>query len=74
MEDYELDDLYCPDCGHQTKSRHCSEITCEEGGILLPGTNIVTCENCQGTGIERWCPSCGKDLSGYKFEDDQDNY
>ena len=51
QDDFEIDDLECPDCGHQTHSRHCSEIMCEGGGIdesdedyLLPGTNVVTCE------------------------------
>lgn len=79
QDDYEIDDLECPDCGHQTHSRRCSEIMCEGGGIdesdedyLLPGTNIVTCETCQGTGIERWCPNCGKDLTGHHFEDEED--
>jgi hypothetical protein len=79
--DYELDDLECPNCWHSTHSRDCTEITCEDGDIdeseedyLMPGTNIVQCNTCLGTGVERWCPNCGKDLIGHKFEDDQEYY
>lgn len=80
MEDYDLDDISCPGCGNDTThSRPCSEITCEDGGIdesaedfLKEGTNVVPCDTCKGTGIERWCPSCGKDLSGVEITDDED--
>jgi len=79
MEDYDIDDLECPQCGHNTHSRECSELMCEDGGIdeseedyLLPGTNVTTCHTCQGTGIERWCPNCGKDLTLYDFETDEE--
>lgn len=78
--EYEIDELYCPKCGHHTHSRHCSEITCEGGVIdeseedyMLPGTSIVCCENCGGTGIERWCPACGEDLTHHIFEEEEDN-
>lgn len=80
--DYEIDDIECAKCGHHsTHSRRCSEITCEEGYIdesdedfLLPGTNMAQCETCKGSGIERWCPSCGADLSGHFAYDDEDEF
>lgn len=77
-DDYEIDGIECPKCGHNTRSRCCTDVACEGGGIddsdedyLLPGTNITLCENCKGTGIERWCPNCGVDLTGQHFEDDE---
>ena len=80
MGDYEIDNLECPKCGANTHSRNCSEIMCEGGGIdesdedyLLPGSSIVACDTCKGTGIERWCPKCGEDLSGVHFEDDDED-
>lgn len=79
--DYDIDDLECPHCGHNTRSRSCSEITCTDGSIdesdeyfLIPGSRMVLCDTCKGSGIERWCPKCGKDLSGVRLcnEDDTD--
>lgn len=81
MSDYDIDDIPCPHCDNLfTHSRRCSEITCEGGFIddsdedyLLPGTNIVECEECKGTGIERWCPHCGRNLSGIKIDYDEED-
>jgi hypothetical protein len=77
MSEYEIDDLECPDCETHLHSRSCSEIMCEGGVVdesdedyLLPGTAQAVCDTCKGTGIERWCPGCGKDFSGHHFEDD----
>lgn len=80
MDDYNIDDLECPKCGANTHSRNCSEIMCEDGSIdeseedyLPPGSCIVLCETCKGTGIERWCPKCGEDLSGVQLKGDEDD-
>jgi hypothetical protein len=62
----------CSKCGHSLiHSRKCSEINCEDGVIdeseedyLKPGSAMVTCDECKGTGVERWCPACGENLSG----------
>jgi len=69
-DDYEIDDLPCPKCGHHvTHSRHCSNFHCQDGMEDLyeddpvnesPGT-FIGCGECCGTGIERWCPNCGAD-------------
>ena len=75
-DDYDIDyDLTCPKCEHSPlHSRSCSNIVCDDGGIdesdedyLLPGTSVVVCEECKGTGIEIWCPKCGANLSGHHF-------
>jgi hypothetical protein len=69
--DYEIDyDLTCPHCGSNTRYRDCSNFLCEDGRMndsdpLWPEEEV--CEECKGTGIERWCPGCGENLSGYKF-------
>ena len=58
MEDYELEDVACPKCDHHPiHSRDCSNIHCNDGYI------IERCPDCNGIGIERWCPSCGYDIS-----------
>lgn len=70
--DYEFDDRECLKCGHSpTHSRSCLE--CHgQGGFdsydedpinFSPGEEFETCEVCHGSGIEWWCPECGKDLA-----------
>jgi hypothetical protein len=70
-DDYEDDDVPCPACGHpETRSRRCTEIDCEDGYChdcgedccccAVPEPN-VTCEECSGTGVVRWCAQCGAD-------------
>ena len=78
MDDYELDDLTCPKCGHSPlHSRSCNG-WCNDGYLdeydndpinFMPGEFVFACPDCKGTGIERWCPNCGEDLSGVHFED-----
>jgi DnaJ-class molecular chaperone len=81
--EYDLDDeLSCPACGHSPlHSRRCSNIHCQGGSVdesdedyMLEGSVLVICEECKGTGVERWCPKCGENLSGHEFEewDDED--
>jgi rRNA maturation protein Nop10 len=70
--DYEIDyNLTCPHCGSNIHWRRCSNVFCEEGKLDLDADPLwpeeEVCEECKGIGIERWCPGCGKDLSGYKF-------
>jgi hypothetical protein len=71
MDDYELDDTVCPRCGHEpTHSRRCINIGCDDGWIDMHNDDPLwydpseteRCEECHGTGIERWCPACGLDL------------
>lgn len=70
MDDYEIDDLPCPACGHHvTHSRHCSNFQCNDGLCDMYDDDPInyapgeweSCDECSGTGIERWCPNCGKD-------------
>ncbi len=70
-DEYEIDDLPCPDCGNpNTHSRHCSAFNCEEGYVdeyhddpinYAPGEEYTVCEECHGHTIHRWCPKCGAD-------------
>ena len=81
MDDYEVEyDLSCPDCGHSPLlSRDCINLFCEDGyieefldDVEIPGTGYeVKCQECKGTGVERWCPKCGANLSGDKRMDEQ---
>lgn len=62
--DYQLDDITCPKCGaNPVHSRTCSNLYCDDGyetdetdGYRIP------CDECHGTGIERWCPVCSIDM------------
>lgn len=71
MDDYDLDDIPCPNCGTEpTHSRRCTEIGCDDGWVDRhnedPGwydeDEPERCGECYGTGIERWCPKCGHNL------------
>jgi len=73
MEDYQIDfESTCPKCGHnRIHWRNCINF-CDEGYIDLyesdpiyyqPG-EVKKCPECRGTGVEIWCPNCGKNLSG----------
>jgi RecJ-like exonuclease len=75
--EYEIDDdCRCSNCGHSPiHFRTCQELGCEEGWFdeseeeyCLPGTVMAMCQECNGTGIEKWCPKCGKNLSGLELE------
>lgn len=77
MEDYEIDfDTCCPKCEHdRIHFRHCIGISCNDGYIdisadyyMTEGSMTIKCDECKGTGIERWCPSCGAELSDVKQE------
>lgn len=81
MTDYEHSDQPCLRCGHApTHQRPCEGIGCEDGWIDLydedpfwydPG-QVEMCLECKGTGIEKWCPKCGANLSGQTAESDDD--
>lgn len=80
MSEYEIDDLECPKCGCNTHSRDCNELGCEDGyhdeseeDYCEPGTIMVKCHECKGTGIERWCPKCGDNLSDHSFPSENDD-
>jgi hypothetical protein len=71
------DKVPCPACGNSTTlSRECTYSGCQDGFEDLyeddpinesPGT-YITCVNCSGTSIERWCPKCGRDYWRAKKE------
>ncbi len=72
-DDFEIDDVGCPKCGSETRSRNCHALYCEDGYIdeyeedainFAPGEEFVRCNECYGTGIERWCPKCGWEWKG----------
>lgn len=75
-------DTACPICGHcPTRSRSCTAISCDEGWIdcyeddainYAPGEEYEMCEECQGTGVVHWCPSCGAFLSGRYTSDEEE--
>lgn len=82
-DDYDIEDNgSCPKCGHRPlHSRDCNN-GCEDGFFdesdddpinFMPGESDRPCDECRGTGIERWCPSCGTNLSGIKIEWDNEN-
>jgi DnaJ-class molecular chaperone len=67
-DDYEYDDEACPKCGHSpTHRRECGE--CDEGYVnryeedpMWYDDEDVPCDECNGTGWQRWCPKCGHSL------------
>jgi predicted RNA-binding Zn-ribbon protein involved in translation (DUF1610 family) len=72
-DDVETDEIHCPKCGSNTRSRFCEALSCDDGYIdeyeddainFAPGEIYVKCGNCYGTGIERWCPDCGWQWKG----------
>jgi len=71
MEDYDIEDFICPECGHEgTRSTSCDScfgdgcFDTSDEDYLLEGTQYESCEECHGQGIIRWCPECKADLSG----------
>jgi hypothetical protein len=82
--DYYVDyDLTCPYCKHSPlHSRDCTNF-CQDGVFdeadddpinFYPGECFTPCPECLGTGVERWCPNCGKNLSNINFPDNDDDY
>lgn len=74
MDDFELSDEQCPNCGHEAYERTCD---CNEGYsyhdcgedvccCLYPNDN-VKCDECEGRGHHRWCRRCGWDLLEKRF-------
>lgn len=71
-------DESCPKCGHSPiRWKYCDVIGCDDGYIDLYEEDPLwydiddteMCSECRGTGTQRWCPSCGADLSGMYQED-----
>ncbi len=68
MNEFDYNDDECPSCRHRpTHIRDCDE--CEQGLIdisdeefQIEGTSYIKCSNCNGQGVEHWCPKCGYDL------------
>lgn len=78
--DYEILQANCTKCDSEIlHTRRCSNILCEGGYIdeseedyLLPGTEMIECDICNGSGHETWCPKCGTDLSGEHLDEGED--
>lgn len=78
MDDYEIDDeCSCPKCGRNPIHRRDCTNFCNEGYFdesdddpinFSPGESYEKCPECNGTGVEVWCPHCGANLSGVKLE------
>lgn len=77
MTDYEKEDITCPNCQHFPI--HWRRCECENGWIdaydndpinYSEGEYETRCLVCSGTGIERWCPGCGTDLSDIALEEE----
>jgi predicted RNA-binding Zn-ribbon protein involved in translation (DUF1610 family) len=73
MDDYQItDEVQCPKCGNEiTHYRTCQNFDCDDGYCdanekdpinYMPGEIIYKCKQCNGTGIESWCPKCGAGL------------
>jgi hypothetical protein len=72
-DDYiEYEDTECPECGHSPiHSQRCNGFGCDDGWIDMheyddplwydEGEEEM-CDECWGTGVQRWCPKCGFDL------------
>lgn len=80
-DDYESE---CPQCNHSpVRFRTCSNIHCNDGYEDMyeddpinhpePDEDLIECDDCKGTGIETWCPNCGKDLSGFDLSEPDSN-
>jgi hypothetical protein len=76
-EDFHEDLAPCPKCGStETRSRTCSSFQCDDGYCddyeddpinFAPGEQFSLCQECFGTGVERWCSKCGLDISAYNY-------
>jgi hypothetical protein len=68
MDYYEMDES-CPHCGHDIIHWGDCEAGCDDGFFNLydedplwyDEDDIEGCEDCFETGIQQWCPKCGKD-------------
>lgn len=79
LDDFEEDyDTPCPSCRHvPTRYRDCNAIGCEDGYIDLyeddplwyDEEDVEVCRECNGTGVQRWCPACGADIVTLAPED-----
>ena len=82
-DDYEIEyERSCPHCEHSPiHSRRCASLYCDDGYCdendddsvnFAPGEVMLPCPECHGTGIERWCPKCGKDILPGELNDHDD--
>lgn len=66
MTDEWIDDFRaCQKCGGEMTVRQCCGYGCDGGEYLdedgINGDSWERCDDCAGTGYERWCKSCGWD-------------
>lgn len=64
-EEWNDDFRACPKCSSELTVRQCHTLGCDDGEYLdedgINGDSWERCDDCQGTGYERWCKSCGWD-------------
>jgi len=66
MLDYYEDIEECPHCTSQVIHwRDCTECGWQDGWIDMCESydegDVEMCQECLGTGIQKWCPQCGHD-------------
>ena len=82
MDGYQDSEEHCPKCGHYpTRWRDCANYCCDDGWIDMyeyddplwyDEGDVEMCEECRGTGIEKWCPGCGENLSGVRADEPEE--
>ena len=75
--DYEVEyDMACPKCGQSPIHHRQCHAFCQDGWFdcadedpinYTPGEADEICGTCYGSGVEVWCPSCGCDISEYRY-------
>lgn len=69
MSDYWIEDSRCSHCGHDTIHWSDCAAGCDDGFFNLydedplwyDDGDVQGCEDCFETGVQQWCPQCGKD-------------
>lgn len=69
MSDWEFSDKDCPKCGEQLAERRCDNLGCDNGQVDEDDDyrTSETCTECNGTGWQEWCRSCGFDVTNNQF-------
>lgn len=70
-DEIQLSDEPCPKCGKGTRWAYCRRMGCDDGYVDMHEYDdplwydegeLERCNDCRGTGVEKWCPHCGWDL------------
>jgi hypothetical protein len=68
--DFEESNRDCPKCGETLAERSCDAIYCGGGTVEDPDDDWrkpEPCDECNGTGFQVWCRSCGWDVTDGRF-------